>query len=171
LGDADGIVAAIGTGSVFGAQIGGAIRQIGGWGLSLGDEGSGAWIGRAALSRALRAHEGFDPISPILSHLLAEHGGPEGIISFSLTARPADFAALAPRIMASDDPAALAIMAQAKADIAQAIAVLQAGRPVPVTFLGGLGPYFARGFATEFHVRAAVGTALDGALILAREAR
>ena len=171
LGAADGIVAAIGTGSVFGAQIGGAIRQIGGWGLTLGDEGSGAWIGRAALTRALRAHEGFDQISPILSDLLEQHGGPEAIIGFSLTARPTDFAALAPRIMASDDPAAVAIMARAKADIAQAIAVLQAGRDLPVTFLGGLGPYFANRFDGEIQMRAALGTALDGALILAREAR
>jgi glucosamine kinase len=50
LGDDDGIVAALGTGSVFAAQRGAgggpAIRQIGGWGVVLGDEGSGAWIAR-----------------------------------------------------------------------------------------------------------------------------
>ena len=47
LGDDDGIVAAIGTGSVFSRQLGGAFRSIGGWGPVLGDEGGGAWIGRA----------------------------------------------------------------------------------------------------------------------------
>jgi len=170
LGDEDGIVAALGTGSVFGARVAGAIRQIGGWGLALGDEGSGAWIGRTILSTALRAAEGFTRMTPLLSDLLTELEGPQGIIAFSIAARPADFARLAPRIIASDDPTAAAIMACAKADIAEAIAVLQAGRTLPVTFLGGLGPHFATLFVTEFPIRAAVGTALDGALLLAREA-
>jgi glucosamine kinase len=35
LGDQDGIVAAIGTGSVFAEQRAGRVRQIGGWGLAL----------------------------------------------------------------------------------------------------------------------------------------
>ncbi len=170
LADTDGIVAAIGTGSVFGSRIDGTIRQIGGWGLALGDQGSGAWIGRAALSCALRTCEGFDPITPLWSDILAEFDGPQGIIAFSLTARPVDFARLAPRIIASDDASALGIMAQAKADIAEAIAVLQAGRNLPVTFLGGLGPHFASRFADALRIRPASGTALDGALILAREA-
>lgn len=171
LSDRDGIVAALGTGSVFGSRIGGTLRQIGGWGLSLGDEGSGAWIGRAILSRALRAAEGFDPMTPLLSDILTELDGPQGVIAFSLTARPVDFAGFAPRILASEDGAALAILAQAKADIVQAVGVLQMGRNLPVTFLGGLGPFFANRCAGEFDIRAAYGTALDGALILAREAR
>lgn len=170
LGDKDGIVAALGTGSVFGSRVKGTIRQIGGWGLTLGDEGSGAWIGRTALSSALRAAEGFAQMTPLLSELLSELDGPEGIIAFSLSARPSDFARLAPRALASDDPAALAIMARAKADIAEAISVLQGGRNLPVTFLGGLGPHFAKLFAGAFDIRAALGTALDGALLLAREA-
>lgn len=170
LSDADGIVAAIGTGSVFGSRVAGTICQIGGWGLALGDQGSGAWIGRAALTSALCAAEGFDPLTPLLSDILTEFDGPQGIIAFSLTARPVDFARLAPRIMASDDAAARAIMTQAKADIAKAITVLQAGRNMPVTFLGGLGPHFANRFASAFQIRPASGTALDGAMILAREA-
>jgi len=44
LRDEDGIVAALGTGSVFAAQRGGEVRQIGGWGLVLGDEGSGLFF-------------------------------------------------------------------------------------------------------------------------------
>jgi glucosamine kinase len=170
LGEDNGIVAALGTGSGFGARVDGTIRQIGGWGLMLGDEGSGAWIGRAALSAALRAAEGFAPMTPLLADLLTEFDGPQGIIAFSLSARPAEFARLAPRILAGDDAAAVAIIARAKADIAEAIGVLQAGRSLPVTFLGGLGPHFAQLFTGQFPIRAALGTALDGALHLAREA-
>lgn len=169
LGAADGIVAAVGTGSVFAVQRGAVIRQIGGRGLILGDEGSGAWIGRAILSRALRAEDGFVPQTPLLRALVAEHGGPDGVVAFSLTARPADYAALAPRVLADPDPAARAVLDQATADVRDAVDVLQAGDALPVVFLGGLGPALAARLAGRWPVVPARGTSLDGALMLARE--
>lgn len=169
LGSADGIVAALGTGSVFASQRGGIIRQIGGRGLALGDEGSGAWIGRALLAQTLRAVDGFTPFTPLLATILAEYGSPDAIVAFSLSARPADFATLAPRVLGSSDPAATAIAAQATADTAEAIAVLQSAPALPVTFLGGLGPAFAVRLP-HLPQRPALGTALDGALLLARQA-
>jgi glucosamine kinase len=170
LGDGDGIVAAIGTGSVFAAQRGGVFRQIGGWGLVLGDEGSGAWIGRAILSAALGAVDGFRERTPLLEQILDEHGGNRGIVAFSLTARPADFAALAPRVLAADDPAARDVMAEALARVGAAIAVLQGDPPLPVTCIGGLGAAYAARLSDRWAVVPPRGTALDGALILAREA-
>lgn len=170
LGDRDGIVAAIGTGSVFASQRAGVIRQIGGWGLVLGDEGSGARLGRSLLAAALGAVDGFRPMTPILRAILDEHGGTEGIIAFSLSARPADFAVLAPRILESHDPAAQEVMAQAVADVAASIAVLQGEVLLPVTFIGGLGPAYAGQLAGRWEIAAARGSALDGALLLAREA-
>lgn len=170
LGEADGIVAALGTGSVFGVQRGSAVRQIGGRGLALGDEGSGAWIGRAILSRALRAVDGLAPMTPLLAELVEKMGGDDRVVAFSLTARPADYAALAPRILISDDPAAQAVMAAAEADVAQAIGALQQTPALPVVFLGGLGPAFAARLAGRWPQRTAQGTALDGALLLARRA-
>ena len=170
LGSRDGIVAAIGTGSVFASQIGGLIRQIGGWGLVLGDEGSGAWLGRAALRATLRAAEGFIPHSGFLRQLHDRHGGTEGIIAFSLSARPADFAALAPLVLGADDPSAQSILTQATEDVATCIAVLQTDPPLPVTFIGGLGPTYAGRLAGRWPTAPAKGSALDGALMLAREA-
>ena len=170
LGAADGVVAALGTGSVFAVQRGGAIRQIGGHGLVLGDEASGAWIGRALVAAALRAVDGFAPQTLLLNALLKELGGPEGAVAFSLTARPADFATLAPRVVDSGDLAARAIMARAEGDVAEAVALLRDGDNLPVVFLGGLGTVFANRMAARFPVRPARGTALDGALMLAREA-
>jgi glucosamine kinase len=170
LGDRDGIVAAIGTGSVFASQIGGRIRQIGGWGLVLGDEGSGARLGRSLLAAALGAVDGFRPMTPLLADVLQEQGGMEGVIAFSLAARPADFAALAPRVLRSDDPAAEGLMAAAAEDVAASIAVLQTDPPLPVTFIGGLGEAWAARLAGRWPIAPARGTALDGALILAREA-
>jgi glucosamine kinase len=170
LGGRDGIVAAIGTGSVFASQIGGQIRQIGGWGLVLGDDGSGARLGRSLLAAALGAHDGFRAMTPLLRAVLDEHGGSDGIIALSITARPADFAALAPRMLASDDPAAREVVAQAVEDVARSIAVLQGDPALPVTFIGGLGAAYALRLAGRWPVVPALGSALDGALLLAREA-
>lgn len=167
LGATDGIVAAIGTGSVFAAQRGGKVRQIGGWGLVMGDEGSGAWIGRAVLSAALRAVDGFHPMTPLLETLIDSHGGPSGVVSFSLTAKPGDFARLAPQVLDSPDPAASTVLDKARADVSAAITLLQGADHLPVVFLGGLGPTYAAQ-TTRWTVTPAKGSALDGALSLAR---
>ena len=170
LGTADGVVAALGTGSVFAVQRAGVIRQIGGRGLVLGDEASGAWIGRALIAAALRAVDGFSDVTPLLSDVLEDLDGADGAVAFSLRARPADFAALAPRVVESSDPAARLIMARAEADVGEAVELLRGTEELPVIFLGGLGTVFASRMAGRFPLQAALGTALDGALMLAREA-
>lgn len=168
LGEDDGILAAIGTGSVFAVQRGQEIHQYGGYGFILGDEGSGASLGRALLARALRAHDGVLPMSPLLSTILTEMNGPGGIVAFAFAAQPADFAALAPRITASDDPAAIAILTATETEVAATLNVLQAGTGLPVVFLGGLGPHYARRFQSRWPIRSALGSGLDGALQLAQ---
>lgn len=167
LQDTNGIVAAIGTGSVYARQLDGTVRSIGGHGLVLGDEGSGAWLGRGLLSASLRAVDGLCAMTPMLQSILDDLGGVEGVISFGLSARPVDFADIARRIVGSNDPAAKSLMAQADADISASIAVLQPEPSVPVVFLGGLGPALAPRFANRWDIRPALGTGLDGALWMA----
>lgn len=169
LGAEDGIVAAMGTGSVYAVQRGGVIRCHGGWGLVLGDEGSGAHLGRAALSRALLAVDGFVPMTPFLQRLIDDHGGPGAVVTFAQTARAADFARLAPAILASDDPAAQLLWTQEVAQVAAVLTRLQADAPLPVTFIGGLGSSYAAALP-DIAQREAKGSALDGALLLAQEA-
>jgi N-acetylglucosamine kinase-like BadF-type ATPase len=54
-----GIVIISGTGSVsFGRNASGDEARAGGWGPTLGDEGSGYWIAREGLSAIVRAHDG-----------------------------------------------------------------------------------------------------------------
>lgn len=168
LGPEDGIVAAIGTGSVFVRQLAGRQHQIGGKGLVLGDEASGAWIGRKLLSLALRATDGFLPMTPLLEDVLREMGGAEGTIAFSIRARPSDFAALAGRVTGSEDPSACEIMGEARAECLRAIDVLQAGASLPVVCLGGLAPVFAPLIAQHHRILSPQGTALDGAVLLAQ---
>ncbi|MFN3936046.1 MAG: BadF/BadG/BcrA/BcrD ATPase family protein [Gemmobacter sp.] len=173
IGSADGIVCALGTGSVFARQSGGGLRVIGGWGFRLGDEASGAWIGRQAVALALRAADGFVPASPLLTALLDECGGPPGAMRRWSEATPAEFAALVPRIVAAQagaDPAAARIIAAARDEIEAAIRLLQpADRTLPVTLTGGLAPVFAPMLmASGWTLRRPAGSPLDGALALAR---
>ncbi|MBV8516712.1 MAG: hypothetical protein JO197_04840 [Acidobacteria bacterium] len=54
-----GVVVIAGTGSVaFGRNEGNGEARAGGWGPTLGDEGSGFWIAREGLSAIVRAHDG-----------------------------------------------------------------------------------------------------------------
>jgi glucosamine kinase len=173
LGEGDGIAATIGTGSVFARQQGGVVAMIGGWGFVLGDQGSGARMGRALLEAALLAHDGLGAATPLMGTLIAEAGGPEALVAFARTAAPADFAAFAPRIVAAagaGDPVAGAILDEAAEAVGAAIARLQTEPPLPVCFLGGLGPVFAERLAPRYSglTRAPLGSALDGALALAR---
>jgi glucosamine kinase len=173
LGDADGVLAAIGTGSVYGVQRRGAVRMIGGWGFLLGDQASGAWLGRALFEVALLAHDGVAASSPLLRAVVDERGGPAGVLAAGRAARPADFAAVGQRVVAAaalGDAGAEAILAAGTEHVARAIDALMADGSVPVCFLGGLGPVYAGRLAGRYGdlVRAPEGSALDGALRLAR---
>lgn len=172
LGLADGVVATLGTGSVFSAQRGGQVTVIGGWGLVLGDEGSGGWLGRALMSRALLAVDGMVDMTPLLAEVLDEAGGGPALVEAARAARPVDFARLAPRITAAHDPAAAAVLAEGDAWVCRFIDHLAGAEALPVTFLGGLGAVYAARLARRYggRIRPALGTGLEGALALAREA-
>ncbi len=174
--DADGIVLAVGTGSVLARQKGGRMHRLGGYGFMLGDTGSGAWIGSEALRRTLYAHDGLAPRTALMDELWDRFGGVAGLIGFAHRARPADYAALAPIVLAHDRascPVAGAILDQGCAWLRQALQHLLNGTPdMPVASLGGLGPVLLQRIVAQggAHLRciAPKGTALDGALWKAR---
>jgi glucosamine kinase len=61
-GENPGVVLIAGTGSIaYGRNASGRAARAGGWGYLLGDEGSGFWIGRRALSAIVRAADGRGP--------------------------------------------------------------------------------------------------------------
>ena len=70
--DSPGIVIISGTGSIaYGRNAAGEAARAGGWGYVLGDEGSGYWIGRAALRAVLREADQRGPktaLTPLLLH-------------------------------------------------------------------------------------------------------
>lgn len=174
--DADGLVMVVGTGSVLACQQAGQMRRLGGYGLALGDQGSGAWIGRAALRHSLSARDGLAPDGPLAAAMWQRFGSLAAMIEFAATARPADYAALAPLVLEQGRahcPAAGAVLDAGCAYLRSAIARLQAGaRDMPVAALGGLGPVLLARIIGQggvgFRVAAPKGSALEGALWLAR---
>lgn len=56
-GGGDGVVLAAGTGAVAVGLLDGRVARADGFGLLLGDDGGGAWVGREALRAAVRGHE------------------------------------------------------------------------------------------------------------------
>lgn len=78
-----GVVIISGTGSIsYGRNAHGVAARSGGWGYVLGDEGSGYWIGRAALRAVLRAEDRRGQPTALTPLLLAHFGvdRPQGLI-------------------------------------------------------------------------------------------
>jgi N-acetylglucosamine kinase-like BadF-type ATPase len=133
-----------GTGDCAPAGSGGVWRRADGWGHLLGDCGGGAWIGRAGLEAALRAHDGRDGGSAALLARLEEVFGPAEELPGRLyprTDRPAVLASFAPDVArcAAEDPVAEGILRRAARAIAEtAAAVCPAFDGAPVALTGGL---------------------------------
>lgn len=172
LGEADGTVAAIGTGSFVGRQIAGRVRGIGGWGFYIGDQASGAWLLRRCFEEVMLSVDGLAPATDLTRSILAAHDDDPGrIVQFSLTARPADYATLAREVVAAadrGDALGLKLMGEGAAYIHAAMAALGWQKGEALCLVGGLGPAYGRWL--DLPTVAPKGTALDGALVLAARA-
>ncbi|MEO0865166.1 MAG: BadF/BadG/BcrA/BcrD ATPase family protein [Pseudomonadota bacterium] len=174
LGGQDGLIAAIGTGSFVGANHSGETRFLGGWGLQLGDQASGAWLGKTLLQQAMLVHDGLTPQSPLTDAVLAEFNGPNALVSFARTATPTDYATYAPRVAdaaEAGDTVAARAMDVGAGYLSKALKSLDPSPTTPLCLTGGLGPRYARWLPPELSARvaAAKGTALDGAVYLATQ--
>lgn len=172
LGEADGAVAGLGTGSYLARQTGGSMRYAGGWGLRLDDRASGAWLGREILARTLHAEDGLTDPSDLTRVVNDEFDGPAGIVAFSVTATPAAYAVLAPRVCdAADagDSNAAALMAMGAEYVEAALNALGWSADETLCLIGGVGPRFAPYLSPALSNALAppLGNALDGALHLA----
>jgi glucosamine kinase len=170
----DGGVIIAGTGAVAWALLRGKTYRIGGWGLPVSDEGSGAWIGVEALRRVLWAHDGRIAWTPLLRALFEDFGNdPHTIVGRVASASPREFGALAPRIAdhaGRGDPAATELMQAAAAHIdslAERLVALDVPRLAIVGgFAAALQPWLT--MQTRSRLEEPVGDAVQGALTLAR---
>lgn len=182
LGGAPGTVLVAGTGAVaLGVTADGGTTVIDGHGPELGDLGSGAWIGRAGITAAMRARDGAaapTELQPALDDLLAL-GRPVGDHDVhrwladggNLGGRLGEFAPDVLRLAELGDPTAVGIVDAAVRLLA---ATAAAAGPTTVSVLGGLAdhPWFRRRLIHRLDGAglvpvAPLGTALDGALIAA----
>ncbi|GAA2423040.1 N-acetylglucosamine kinase [Streptomyces macrosporus] len=124
LGERPGVVVAAGTGMIATGTDLRAWRRADGWGHLLGDCGGGAWIGRAGLEAALRAHDGREGGSRALLARVAAVFGPPASLPGTLYPRPdrpavlASFAPEVARCAREGDPVAARIVDEAAVQIA-----------------------------------------------------
>jgi glucosamine kinase len=175
-GGRDGGVIVVGTGTIGWAQRGGEHDRVGGWGLPVSDEGSGAWLGREALRRVLWAYDGRAPWSGVLTELFEQfQRDPHAIVRWTATASPRDFGTFAPLVVEHanrGDPAATELMRLAAGHV-DILAVRLIGLGTRrLALVGGLGPHMEPWLShtTRTHLVPPIGDALDGALQLARAA-
>jgi glucosamine kinase len=105
-GDGPGVLLIAGTGSVaFGRSPAGATARCGGWGPVIGDEGSGAWIGRKALSVVTSAADGREPDTALTGAILtaAQVNETQDLIAWAAEAAPRQLATLAPVVLSVAD--------------------------------------------------------------------
>jgi glucosamine kinase len=175
-GGADGGIVLTGTGSAALARVAGHRHELGGWGFALGDDGSGALMGRAAARHALRAADGLEPGATLAAAVLDVLGRDrDGPTQWSATARPRDYAQFAPAVLAAadaGDAAALVIVAEAVAGVAALVSrLLELGAPA-VCVMGGLAPALTPKLPQALRqlIRPPLADAMDGALLMARQA-
>jgi N-acetylglucosamine kinase-like BadF-type ATPase len=146
-----GVVIISGTGSIsYGRNQQGLAARSGGWGYVLGDEGSGYWIGRAALRAVLREADRRGKATA-LTPLLLQHFGverPQGLIHevYHSNLKPAAIGALAQAVhtaFARGDEVAIGILRGAANELeASAISVARRlallSRPFVFILAGGI---------------------------------
>jgi N-acetylglucosamine kinase-like BadF-type ATPase len=116
--DQPGVVVIAGTGSIaYGRNERNQAARAGGWGYMLGDEGSGYWIGRAALRAVLREADRRGPATQLTGLLLTYYGvaRAQDLIHqvYHGTLRPAAIASLAQCVQTAftdGDPVAIGIL-------------------------------------------------------------
>jgi len=186
-----GVITISGTGSIaYGRDTQGHTARSGGWGLAISDEGSGQWIGRAAVSAVLGAKDAGDEPALLASILQGWKLSTLDELVRHANASPApDFSSLFPLVLEAGghgDALAGTVLDRAGVELAalarNVIHRLFGGvGSVPVAMSGGVFRQSERvrqvfynsvvGELPQARVQGRVVEAVDGALALARKAR
>jgi glucosamine kinase len=177
-GDGAGILLIAGTGSVaFGRGPTGSASRCGGWGPVCGDEGSGAWIGRRALSIVTASSDEREPSTALVGAILtaAQVDDVHGLVAWAAVATPADLAALAPVIASvadAGDLRASSLLSMASEELVLHVRTLarrlfgDERASVPLAFAGGL---LSPGASLRKRVEHRMKAAVPGAQLRAEE--
>ncbi|WP_292150760.1 BadF/BadG/BcrA/BcrD ATPase family protein, partial [Mesorhizobium sp.] len=173
VGSGDGAMAILGTGTAYMARKAGKSHAIGGWGFQVGDQGSGARIGRDLLEQTLLAYDGIRPGSPLTDAMLAVfRNNPEDVVEFTTNAKPGDFGGFAPKVFEHAEKGDLVanwILDKAVADVEASLGALELADDAPLCLLGGLAPLYAPRLAARYQalLKAPLDDALGGAVQMA----
>ncbi len=177
-GDGPGVLLISGTGSAaFGRGPSGTSARCGGWGPICGDEGSGAWIGRRALSVVTASADGREPETALVGAVLtaAQVNEPQELIAWAAQATPAVFASLAPVVSSVADAGDLranAIISLAVEELVLHVRTLARSlfgderAATPLAFTGGI---LTRGTTVRKRLEQRLRSAVPGAQIHADE--
>lgn len=185
LGGNPGVGIVVGTGTAgYSLNRQGHMRECGGWGLAIGDEGSGAWIGRTALSIAVKIIDGQDDTLfgqtvkgdrlSFVRQLLGTVGmNRTDLLEWVRLATPAEFASLTPDIVgqaAAGNTVAVNLLRRAGESLDQLRLALDPDASLPVSMIGGLAPHLETYLPRQLvdSLRPAAGDVIDGLLMLAR---
>lgn len=141
-GGAPGLLVAAGTGSVAEVLLAdGGRRSTGGWGFPVGDEGSGAWLGLAAMRHAQCALDGRAQAGALALAICQACGTDrDTLLAWSLAAGQAAYAGLAPLVFAcaDQDPVADSLLNQAAQALETMARALDPQSQLPVRFSGSV---------------------------------
>jgi len=160
LGADDGCIAAPGTGSFFISRKDGEVRRLGGWGFVLGDEASGARLGRRLFELTLHAFDNIREHSDLTQEILAEFAGdPSKMVQFANAAGEAG------------DAVGELLMQEGADWIATALRVLGYEAGLKVVLWGGLSqcyvPYLPEDISSD--MVEPLGGGMSGAVRIARD--
>lgn len=175
LGDKDGAVAILGTGTAYIVRQHGQVYSLGGWGFPISDLGSGARIGQSALQECLLVYDGIHPSTALSAALLDKFGNrPDNLVEFARNASPGDFGEYAPmvfRFAAEGDATAQKLLANAASFVSEMLDVLIAKGCKRISLLGGMASLYKYWLPKHQQALAVdpAADALAGALQLARK--
>ncbi len=177
--DRPGALLAVGTGVVaYRRRAAGGVPSLsGGWGFPVADRGGGAWLGLRLVGDYLDRLDGAAPIP--CSRLWPEVGarlgqGREAALAWLRDAGAAEFAALAPAVVAAaadGDALGRALLSKGAAHLARLARALGPDRAAPLALVGGLAdayrPALAAALGADLLPAASAADPLRGAWLVA----
>jgi len=177
-GESAGVLLIAGTGSVaYSRAPDGRLERCGGWGPNIGDEGSGAWLGRRALSVVTASHDGREPETALTGALLTalELESLEALIPWAAESSPATLAAIAPvvcQVASTGDLRANALVSLCVEELVLHVRTLarrcfmDERAAVPVALAGGL---LSKGSLVRKRLEQRLTSAVPGATVRSEE--
>lgn len=172
----DGAVIIVGTGSAGMALVNGQRFQVGGWGFHIGDQMSGAILGRELVRYAVEATDGLVEGSALTDAVIARLGGTlDAVMAWSFDNRqPADYGALMPMFIEyfeNGDPVAAQLMEIELGYIDRYVAYFKNCGANSLAVVGGFGQRLLPLLNARYgdYVCLPRSEPLKGALILARQ--